>query len=64
MLITVTSFTLTRKGNDSANVKLLKLGHLESIQVASFRNVCEISQLYSADVRKVVKGDLLKDFQL
>ena len=35
------------KGNYRANVKLLKLGSLMSIQVASFRNVCEISELRS-----------------
>src|SRR5713101_7381102 len=30
-------------GNHSANLKLLKLGSLTGIQVANFRNVCEIS---------------------
>src|SRR6266851_10515451 len=31
-------------GNRRANVKFLKLGSLTSIRVASFRNVCEISE--------------------
>jgi hypothetical protein len=34
-------------GNHSANVKLLKLGSVLSIQVANFRDVCEISELCS-----------------
>jgi hypothetical protein len=34
-------------GNYSANVKLLKIGSLMTIQVANFRNVCENSQLCS-----------------
>src|SRR6266436_4850205 len=34
-------------GNHSANVKLLKLGSVMGIQVASFRNACEISELCS-----------------
>jgi hypothetical protein len=34
-------------GNHDANVRLLKLSGLMSIQVANFRNVCEISELCS-----------------
>src|SRR6266851_6162492 len=39
--------TLPCNGNHCANVKLVNLGSLTSIRVASFRNVCEISELSS-----------------
>jgi hypothetical protein len=39
-------------GNHSAKVKLLKLGSVLSIQVANFRNVCEMSELCPAEGRR------------
>ena len=47
ILVSVGSVAHPYNGNHSANVKLLKLGSLMSIQVANFRNVCEISELCS-----------------
>jgi hypothetical protein len=64
ILSSVSSVAHPCNGNHGANVKLLKLGSWTGIQVASFRNVCEISEQCSgARAEEVFKGDLLRDWE-
>jgi hypothetical protein len=51
-------------GNQSANVKLLKLGSVTGIQVASFRKrLRNVGTVPWDSLRKVFKYDLLRDLE-